>query len=426
MLKGIFSLFGFIKTKNPLHMSNLFRLSFAVIFGIAIGLILRNLQLSETSKALIEFPGKIFLAYLKMLVLPLIFTSIICGISEISKTGQEGLIAKTTSLFFVIGSLVTVSLAIAMTLIVDPTGSIKNSTVHPSPSSNLFLILLDLIYKLIPTNIFQAASDDKQLLGILTFSIIVGIAVSRIGEKGEGFLSTIAGLNQTIMKMFPTALAPYGIASIITHTFISEPEIFKKISAIKFYIFIEFVGFSLIGFILLPLVQFLFTKKNPYPFQVKMTEAILTAFGTASSTGTIPYTIKCCEVNNNISPKISRFIIPLGAPLNIWGSGFHKAATITFLALLHGREFSLEMVLMVFVLCLLFSVGAAGIPSGSIVVMISMLNALGLPESLISFIFPIDWLLDRLRTPINIYGDAVGAAILDHKSKLSQKQTNKT
>ncbi|GFQ64786.1 hypothetical protein TNCT_85191 [Trichonephila clavata] len=189
------------------------------------------------------------------------------------------------------------------------------------------------------------------------------------------------------------------------------------VGQVGFYFVTVLVGILIHGFFVLPLLYLVMVRKNPYSFLIGMGQALATAFGTASSSATLPITINCLEENNGIDPRVSRFCLPIGATINMDGTALYEAVAAIFIAQVRGISLSIGSIIAISITATAASIGAAGIPQAGMVTMVMVLNVVGLPAEDVTLILVVDWILDRFRTTINVLGDAYGSAIVAHYSK---------
>ena len=217
-------------------------------------------------------------------------------------------------------------------------------------------------------------------------------------------------------------VAPVGIFCLVAARFgeaQAKGEFAQVLAQMGWYFFTVLLGLALHAAITLPLILWIFTRKNPYRFMYQMSQALLTAFSTASSTATIPVTMECAVEKAGISKQATNFVVPLGATINMDGTALYEATAAIFIAQALGYELGLLGLLIVAVTATLAAIGAAGIPEAGLVTMVIVLNAVGLPIEYIGLILSVDWLLDRFRTAVNIFGDSIGAAVVDRSFPVS-------
>ncbi|XP_033119814.1 excitatory amino acid transporter 3-like [Anneissia japonica] len=265
-------------------------------------------------------------------------------------------------------------------------------------------------------------SDSINVLGIVVFAIAFGVSVARVGEDGRVVIQFFSATNEAIMKLVTVIMwyAPIGIFFLITGSMIEVKdweEMFTKLAA---YIATVVTGLAIHGFIILPLLYFAFTRKNPYRFLINVSSAFVTALGTASSSATLPVTIRCLEDKNSINKQITRFMLPIGATVNMDGTALYEAVAAIFIAQMNGIPLNVGQVITISLTSTFTSIGAAGIPDAGLVTMVTVLTAVNLPTNGIALILAVDFIVDRLRTVVNVEGDSIGAGIVDHLTQANE------
>jgi len=277
--------------------------------------------------------------------------------------------------------------------------------------------IVDMLVGLIPTNLF-AAMVDMKVLPLIVFSLLFGAVLTTLGDKGKTVIAFFVGLNDAIMKIIHLIMlcAPVGIFALIAARLGQAggfsgfgPELVKLTK----YALTVIIGLLIHGFIILPLILQIVGKRNFFRYSSNMLPALTTAFSTASSSATLPVTIECTEENNQISNRTASFVLPLGATINMDGTALYEAVAAIFIAQMYGVSLGPVQQAVIFLTATLAAIGAAGIPEAGLVTMVIVLNAVGLPIEGISLILVIDWFLDRCRTTVNVWGDAVGAAVVE-------------
>ena len=277
---------------------------------------------------------------------------------------------------------------------------------------------------LIPRNIFNAMVR-MDILPLIVFSLLLGAALSIIGKSAENVIKMISSLNDAMMKLIDwiMRIAPYGIFGLITAR-IGEAGGFEnfipELLAVGKYSLTVLIGLSIHGFIVLPLILFLFTHRNPLQYFSGVAAALLNAFSTASSSATLPLTISGVEKENNISSRSAGFVLPLGATINMDGTALYEAVAALFIAQIYSIPLGPIEQCVIFLTATLAAIGAAGIPQAGLVTMVIVLKAVNLPVEGIGIILTVDWLLDRFRTTVNVWGDSIGAAVVD---RLEEKKS---
>jgi Na+/H+-dicarboxylate symporter len=261
------------------------------------------------------------------------------------------------------------------------------------------------------------------LLPLIVFSIVFAGMLTTMGAKAQVISDLVIGINDALLNfiLLLMKLAPIGIFCLVAARFgkAQADGQFLKLLQVQFYYMTTVLsGLGLHVVITLPLLLWIFTRRNPIKFVVQMSQAVLTAFSTASSTATLPVTMECAERKAGVSKRSTEFVLPLGATINMDGTALYEAAAAIFIAQSYAvinPDFQLTLMAQatIAVTATLAAIGAAGIPEAGLVTMLIVLNAVGLPIEMIGLILPVDWLLDRFRTAVNNFGDSVGAAIVD-------------
>jgi len=256
------------------------------------------------------------------------------------------------------------------------------------------------------------------------FSIVLGIVLARLREKGRPLIQFFSALNEAVMVIvhFVMWLAPLGVCSLVASRIAGMDDILGTLEKLVFYMLTVICGLFIHSLITLPLVFFVVTRKNPYSFMKGLRDALMTAFGIASSAATLPTTIRCVEENNNIDGRISRFMLPLGATLNMDGLAVSRVVVTIFVAQLNDIDLGPGRIVVVCLMAIAVSIGAAGIPGAGIMIII-VLQAVNLPLHDFGVILAIEWLLDRFITTVNVLGDAMGTGIVQHLSRDDLKST---
>ena len=373
--------------------------------------------------------GEIFLRLLKMMVVPLVVTSVmsgILGLGDIRKLGRPGgcavLYYLTTTVLAVIIGLIIVNIIQPGVGTVDQEtlksiAESKETSTPGNESANVGTILNNLLLMLFTDNLISSAAETN-LLPLIVFSIIFAGMLTTMGSRVNTLTDIIGQVNHAFMNfiLLLMKLAPFGIFCLVAARFgeaQAEGKFIEVLAQTGWYVVTVLTGLAIHAFIVLPLILWFFTRRNPYFFMVQMSQALLTAFSTASSSATLPVTMECAVTKAKVSKRSVDFVLPLGATINMDGTALYEAAAAIFIAQAIGMELGLAQQLIVAVTATLAAIGAAGIPEAGLVTMVIVLNAVGLPVEYISLILSVDWLLDRFRTAVNVFGDSVGAAIVE-------------
>ncbi|XP_061575366.1 neutral amino acid transporter B(0) [Cololabis saira] len=421
-----------------------------VIVGVFIGLGVRNVALTKTQIIYIGFPGELLIRLLKMIIIPLVVCSLVSGAASIDPAAL-GRLGGWAMLFFLVTTLIASSIGVVMAFIISP-GSVSVSKpaglddVVP-PHKEIIDSFLDLIRNIFPSNLVSAAfqsyatsykeiknatggnmnisgekvpvgmnQDGMNILGLVVFAIVFGIALRKLGEEGEILIKFFNSFNEATMVLVSWIMwyAPLGIMFLVAGKIVEMEDVGSLFASLGKYIACCMVGHAIHGFLVLPGIYFIFTRKNPYTFLWGIFTALATAFGTSSSSATLPLMMKCVEENNGVSKHISRFILPIGATVNMDGAALFQCVAAVFIAQLNNTSLNFIQVITILVTATASSVGAAGIPAGGVLTLAIILEAIGLPTSDISLILAVDWIVDRTCTVLNVEGDAFGAGLLQH------------
>ncbi|XP_057673413.1 solute carrier family 1 member 9 isoform X1 [Corythoichthys intestinalis] len=428
-----------------------------VVMGAVFGMLLRYMKVTESSAlTTISFPGEILMRMLKMLILPLIISSLITGLAGLDAR-SSGRMGSRAMVYYMTTTIIAAILGVILVLSIHP-GNPKlrgGGTGAPSgpPKSQEVSSLdafLDLIRNLFPENLVQACFQQVQtvlkqtavvapnqtepiivgkkkleykwgmnVLGLIGFFITFGICMGRMGERGKVMCEFFNILNEIIMTMVSMIMwySPVGIASLIAGKIAAIGDLEVMARQLGMYMVTVMVGLLIHGGLILPAIFFGITRKSPFTFYSGIFQAWITALGTASSAGTLPVTFRCLEENLKIDKRVTRFVLPIGATINMDGTALYEAVAAIFIAQMNDITLDGGQIVTVSMTATLASVGAASIPSAGLVTMLLILTAVGLPTQDISLLIAVDWLLDRMRTSINVVGDSFGAGIVDHLSK---------
>ena len=397
-------------------------LGIAIVAAVALALTLPRVAIR------FELGGQIFLRMLTMMVVPLVMASVmsgIIGLGDIRKLGRPGGLAIS---YYLTTTILAVILGLIMVNVIRPGGAIDPQTVEAlaaegegitaeQAGADLGTILTDLVLMLFTDNLFSSAANTN-LLPLILFSIIFAGMLTTMGRRVHAITEMIVQVNEALLSfiLLLMKLAPIGIFCLVTARFgaaQAEGNLLEVLRQTGAYFVTVVAGLAVHAFVTLPLILWLFTKRHPFRFMYQMSQALLTAFSTASSTATLPVTMECAITKAKVSKRSAEFVLPLGATINMDGTALYEAAAAIFIAQAIGFELSLIQQLVVAVTATMAAIGAAGIPEAGLVTMIIVLNAVGLPVEYVGLILSVDWLLDRFRTAVNAFGDAIGSAVVE-------------
>jgi proton glutamate symport protein len=371
-----------------------------------------------------NFFGSLFLNALKMLIVPLVVSSIIVGIAGIGNSGDLGRLGGKTLLFYFTTSLLSILVGLLMVNIISPgvingqaakeliglTGDVSDITakVEGKGASDVVQIFL----RMIPTNIVSAAANG-QMLGLIFFSLLFGYYLTRIGEPHaetmysfwQGTFNIMMHITDLVMKF-----APIGVFALVAKVVSSTG--LAAFQPLAWFFLSVVLALAIHLFVTLPLLLKFVGKVKPIRHFRAMLSALLTAFSTSSSSATLPLTMECVEKNAGVSNRTSSFVLPLGATVNMDGTALYECVAAMFIAQAYGIELGFATQFTIVLVALLTSIGVAGIPAASLVAISIILATVGLPVEGIGLILAVDRVLDMMRTSVNVFSDSCGAVIV--------------
>lgn len=389
-------------------------------FGIALGLLFARMGEGATGVKqgiyLCSLMGTLFIDLLKMVLVPLVFTSIAVGVANLRQHSQLHRVWISTLGFFIL----TMALAIMLALLAA-------NLFHPGKGLNIDLFqgfnqdiavkqmsfaefIADFLHGLF-INPFAALAQSN-VLAIVMFALLLGIALVIGGDRYRNILHLLQEGLELMLSMvgWIMRLAPFGILALLAKLLATQNM--AVLSSLAQFVGVVLGTALLHGFVVLPMLLLLIAKVSPVKFFLGAREALLTAFATSSSSATLPVTLRCVEQHLHVKPGIAGFVIPLGATANMDGTALYEASAALFVANLAGVELDLGQQLIVFFTTMLAAIGAPGIPSAGMVTMVMVLQSVGLPAEAVAILLPIDRLLDTFRTMVNVEGDMVGSLVV--------------
>ncbi|XP_064628552.1 excitatory amino acid transporter-like isoform X2 [Lineus longissimus] len=479
--------------KNP-HNILLVLTILSVILGVFFGFLLRLAQPSSDAVMLIKFPGDLLMNMLKMLILPLIVSSLISGLSQLDAK-SSGKMGSYALVYYFSTTVIAAILGIILVMTIHP-GSPDIRTLPKDTEFNAddkkvasLDAFLDLLRNLFPKNLIKACvaqestmyvptnrtvpwrpptvdlndtnttlptlptyyvveatstpgsnlsdingskwmietyeakkvvyRDGINVLGIVCFSIAFGVVVGQMGPEAQLMVDFFIVMNEIVMRLVQVIIwySPFGIMCLIAGKILEIDDIGKTAQQLGMYLITVLVGLIIHGAGTLPLLYFAVTRKNPLTFFRGLLQAWVTALGTSSSAATLPITFRCLEENLGVDKRVTHFVLPVGATINMDGTALYEAIAAIFIAQMNGMNLDPGQIVTVSLTATLASIGAASIPSAGLVTMIMVLTSVGLPVEDITLIVAVDWLLDRIRTSVNVLGDSFGAGIVAHLSR---------
>ncbi|OGL42374.1 MAG: sodium:dicarboxylate symporter [Candidatus Schekmanbacteria bacterium RBG_13_48_7] len=366
----------------------------------------------------IRFFGDLFLNSLRMIIIPLIVASMIMGVARLGDIRKIGKAGGKTIFYYMVTTGIAVLIGIILVNIIQPGKGFTTAGMEiPDKIKGKTFSFIDVILGFIPPNIFEAMAKGE-VLPLIIVSLVFGGVLTTLGESGKTVISFFDGINEAVMKMVMLIMyfAPIGIFSLIAAKLASVgggKEFTMELMKLGKYSFTVILGLLIHGGVVLVLILFVAGKRDPWQYIKNMVEALTTAFSTASSSATLPITMECVQEKNNVSPKAASMVLPLGATINMDGTALYESVAAIFIAQAYGYDLTLSHQVIIFFTATLAAVGAAGIPEAGLVTMVIVLQSVHLPLEGVALILSIDWFLDRCRTTVNVWGDAVGAAVID-------------
>ncbi|HCE4559346.1 dicarboxylate/amino acid:cation symporter [Vibrio parahaemolyticus] len=403
-----------MNTKKPMSLTS--RVILGMVAGILTGFAIRTLFADNgfvdayIVNGLFEVGGQIFVASLKMLVVPLVFVSLVCGTSSLKDLSTLGRMGGKTLAFYIATTAIAITLALTMGKLFQP-GAGADLTAASSFKSAEAPSLGQVIIDMFPTNPISAMAEGKTLQ-VIVFAVLFGVAISAAGKPGERIAAFFSDLNEVIMKLVAILmnLAPYGVFFLMAKLFTGLG--LSAIVNLAEY-FVVLAGTLLLhGLVTYSLMLKGFTGLSPITFLRKMEDAIMFAFSTASSNATIPVTMETAKHRMGVDNRISSFTVPLGATVNMDGTAIMQGVATAFIAQAFNIDLSMGDYMMVIMTATLASIGTAGVPGVGLVMLAMVLNQVGLPLEGIALIMGVDRLLDMIRTAVNITGDSAVTVIV--------------
>ncbi len=396
----------------------------ALMLAVVAGIFSHGADADSLTYQFYDFVGRLFLNALKMLIVPLIVSSIICGIANIGGHGSLGRIGSKTVAYYLATSLLSILIGLFFVNMVSP-GTVNGQSVKDivgfTADSQILTERLEshdsgnfaaLFLRMVPPNIIAAAASG-QMLGLIFFGLLFGFFITKIETEQRALLTVFwNALFEVMMRMTEWVMkfAPIGVFGLVAKVVSSTG--LAAFTPLAYFFITVLVALAAHFLIVLPLLLIIFAKVRPSRLYKAMLPAIITAFSTSSSSATLPVTLDCMENNVGASNRTSSFVVPLGATINMDGTALYECVAALFIAQAYGIEFGFVQQFTVVLTALLTSIGVAGIPAASLVAISVILTAVGLPLEGIGLILAVDRLLDMCRTVVNVFSDSCGAVII--------------
>ena len=411
--------------KIKLHWQILIAIVLAAIAGSISGT--EASILGVTFVQIYDFLGTLFMNALRMIIVPLIMSSIIVGIANLGSGSDLGRLGGKTLLYYAFTSTLAILIGLFFVNLMSPglaggvpVGDQLNLTLDGDAVASAVASvegrgsgdIVQIFLRMIPTNIVAAAAEG-QMLGLIFFSLVFGFFMSQIPSKqSEALLTLWHGISETMMKitMWIMTFAPYGVFGLVAETVAATG--FSAFRPMLFFFITVLLALAAHTFIALPLILKYVAKVRPSRHFRAMAPAMLTAFSSASSSATLPLTMECVEKNAGVSNRTSSFVLPLGATINMDGTALYECVAAMFIAQAYGLDLGFTEQFLIVITALVTSIGVAGIPAASLVAISIILTTIGLPLEAIGLILAVDRVLDMCRTSVNVFSDSCGAVII--------------
>ncbi|TXH75455.1 dicarboxylate/amino acid:cation symporter [Thiobacillus sp.] len=393
----------------------------AMLAGIVLGVVLNRLGTADWVQlvlvdGLLYVVGSVFVAALKMMVVPLVFVSLVAGVTSLSDLNALGRIGIKSLALYLATTAIAVTIALTLSGIVGPGHGFNAGSTAASFSGKPAPPLTQVLIDMVPTNPVAAMAEGN-MLQIIVFALLFGVAVTMSGTRGKHVLNFFGDLDVVIMHMVEwiMRLAPYGVFALITRTFASQGLDILLPLATYFLTLTGALAIQVFG--VYPLLLKLLASLNPFTFLKKMRDPAAFAFSTASSGATIPVTLRTVEYKMGVKNSVASFTVPMGATINMDGTAMMQGVATVFIANVYGIDLGFTDYLLVVLTATLASIGTAAIPAVGLVTLTMVLGQVGLPVEGIALIIGVDRLLDMMRTVTNVTGDCAVSCIVAKSEK---------
>tara|TARA_B100000900_G_scaffold84253_1_gene68154 strand:+ start:31895 stop:33163 length:1269 start_codon:yes stop_codon:yes gene_type:complete len=409
-----------------------------MLFGIVYGLIATYFNWIEFTSFWVKPWGIIFVNLLKLIALPLVFASLIKGITSLSSISSLSKIGSKTIIFYLLSTVISVIIGLILVNTINP-GKVfsdeKRIELQQTYSNNANSKILaaenvkeksplQFIIDIVPSNIFSAASDNRNMLQIIFVAILFSISLIMLPKEKTKFVKGFFdGINDIILQIVDIIMmfAPYGVFALLSSLIVDYGASGELFAALAIYSVNVILGLIIMILVVYPLVLRSFTKIKYLDFFKAISPAQMLAFSTSSSAATLPVTMERCQEKLNVSKEVSSFVLPLGATINMDGTSLYQAVAAVFIAQAFGYDLDLSSQLTIVLTATLASIGAAAVPGAGMVMLVIVLSSIGINPEGIALIFAVDRILDMLRTVVNVTGDATIATVV---SSLNRSKRN--
>ena len=362
------------------------------------------------TEGVLDVIGQIFIASLRLVIVPLVFFSLVCGVVSISSSSRLGSISLKTLSLYLLTTAIAISIALALALLFDPGIGIDLALPTTFESSSA-PSLKDVLINIFPTNPIAAMAEGN-MLQIIVFSILFGIALKSLGAAGDPLKKSFELINDVILSLVRMLieLAPYGIFALLFSLFAVQG--FGMIGDLAKYFFLLVFVLIFHAFVTYGSLIYVLGKLNPFKFFMKVRSLAVFAFSTSSSSATMPVTLDTVKNKLGVKPTIGSFTVPLGATINMDGTAIMQGIATVFISQAYNIDLNMIDYLMVILTATLASIGTAGVPGVGLIMLAMVLEQVGLPVEGIALIIGVDRLLDMTRTAVNVCGDAMVSCVV--------------
>ncbi len=401
------------------------KLLYFILTGVVLGLL--SGWFFGTAMSSVAWMGTLFLNALKMLVIPLIISSLIVGVAGLGDVTKMGRTGGITIVYYMVTTGISVVLGLIFVNLLQPgVGVVLDAEAPEAAHAKKDTSFVDILLSVFSPNLVHSMAE-MDVLPLIVFSLVFGGVLTTLGEKGHSVIEFFETVNEAIMKMVHLVLylAPFGIFGLIASKLGAAgggDAFFHELLKIGKFAMTVLLALGVHAFIVLPFILWRFTGRNPWQYMKNVIEALTTAFSTASSSATLPVTMECAEEQNKVSRRMVQFVLPIGATVNMDGTALYEAVAAMFIAQMMGVPLDPMQQFIIFLTATLAAIGAAGIPEAGLVTMVIVLQSVGLPLDGIGMLLAIDWFLDRCRTTVNVWGDSVGVAVVESLDNNTQKE----
>ena len=399
-----------------------------MILGVIYGFVANKLGWVDFTNSWIKPWGVIFVNLLKLIAVPLVFASLVKGVASLSDISRLSKIGGKTIAIYLLSTVISVSIGLFLVNIVKPGANFDKESIELTENSQSGADKkiaaagnvkdsgpLQFVVDIVPTNIISASGDNSNMLQVIFFAILFGIAMVMLPtEKTVYVKGFFDGINDIILQIVDLIMlaAPYGVFALLGGLVVDFGASSSLFIALAKYSLTVIVGLLLMILVIYPLILRLFTKVKYLDFFKAISPAQMLAFSTSSSAATLPVTMERCEDHLGVSEEISSFVLPLGATINMDGTSLYQAVAAVFIAQAFGIELDLGQQLTIVLTATLASIGAAAVPGAGMVMLVIVLGAINVPTEGLALIFGVDRILDMMRTVVNVTGDATVATIV--------------